>query len=351
MAHDSTLRREFLKAACGAALTSSRFAPPSTNRKVNLAFIGVGRMGSRNLEYAARVSGFRIAAICDLCPLARESAQAQARRLGFSGVIARRDFRDVLADPSVDAVCIATPDHWRPYITVEACKAGKDVYVEKPVFVYIDEGSKMVEAARKYRRVVQSGAVERSGVFFQKAREIVKSGGLGEIAFCRIVHSGDWDLWRGLDIVHFAFDEAMPTSIAAQTFHYPGFIVSYESRCNTTGATSFQGANATLIVNRAGCGIFPQSGDPRAVSVTATGVPHMGVAHWKNFLECIETRAKPVGDIEACVRTDAACGMIRPRNNPNTILDWDDQAFTVRQSDMKQYLKPPYLKQPWKLEI
>jgi len=286
-------------------------------------------MGSRNLEYAARASGFRIAAVCDLCALARESAQAQARRLGFIGVIARRDFQEVLADPSVDAVCIATPDHWRPYITVEACKAGKDVYVEKPAFLYIDEGPKMVEAARKYRRVVQSGVTERSGVFFRKAREIVKSGGLGEIAFCRIVPSGDWDLWRGLDIVHFAFDEAMPTSIAAQTFHYPGFIVSYESRSHTTGATFFHGTNATMMVNRGRCDSFPQSGDPQAVDGHCSA-RHLGVAHWKNFLECIETRAKPIADIEACVRTAAACGLAQLARRHHAILDW---------------------KLPWKLEV
>ena len=77
----------------------------------------------------------------------------------------------------------------------------------------------------------------------------------------------------------------------------------------------------------------------------------MGVMHWKNFLWCIKTREKPIGDIETCVGTTAACGLAQLARRHNTILDWDDQAFTVRQSDMKQYLKPPYLKQPWKLEI
>ena len=172
-------------------------------------------------------------------------------------------------------MCISTPDHWHAYMTVEACKAGKDVYVEKPSFVYIDEGPKMVEAARKYRRVVQAGTMQRSGMFFQKAREIVKSGELGDITFCRAFQAGttkkegwgnppdtappkdlNWDLWLGpaperafnlnrwgiaegrwstfryfwdyaggamtdwgvhlLDIVQFAYDEVMPTSIAAQ---------------------------------------------------------------------------------------------------------------------------------------
>src|SRR5207244_1408447 len=87
-----------------------------------------------------------------------------------------KDFRDILADKSIDAVCIATPDHWHPYMTVEACKAGKDVYVEKPICVVVDEGRKMVEAARKYQRVVQVGTQQRSGIHFQKATELVRQG-------------------------------------------------------------------------------------------------------------------------------------------------------------------------------
>src|SRR5439155_11456381 len=131
---------------------------------------------------------------------------------------------------------------------------------------------------------------------------------------------------------------------------YPGFIVSYESRCNTAGATFFHGTDATLVVNRVGCGIFPQSGSPRAVDGHCS-VPHLGMAHWKNFLECIETRAKPIRDIEACVRTAAARGLAQLARRHNAILDWNDQAFTVKQPDMKPYLKPPYLKSRWKLGV
>src|ERR1035437_8482764 len=184
------------------------------NDKVNIGFIGIGQMGSGNIGYAAKVPGFQIAAVCDVYQPALERAQAQSKRLGFEGVKAVKDFREILADKSIDAVCISTPDHWHPYMTVEACKAGKDVYVEKPSFVFIDEGPKMVEAARKYKRVVQAGAMQRSGKFFQKAREIVKSGELGDIVFCRTFQAGttkkegwgnppdtdppkglDWDLW------------------------------------------------------------------------------------------------------------------------------------------------------------
>ena len=142
--------------------------------------------------------------------------QAQARKLGFNGVKAVSDFREILSDKSIDAVSISAPDHWHAYMAVEACKAGKDVWVEKPSCVYVEEGVKMVEAARKYNHVVQAGTMQRSGRFFQKAREIVKSGDLGDITFCRTFQAGlakkegwgnppdsappadlDWDLWLG----------------------------------------------------------------------------------------------------------------------------------------------------------
>jgi predicted dehydrogenase len=321
-------RREFLKAAGQASLTSSRFGRnrKSANGKVNIAFIGVGRMGSRNIAYAA-TAGFRIAAVCDVSQPALERAQAQSRRLGFDGVKARKDFREILADKTVDAVCIATPVQWRPYITVAACKAGKDVYVETPAFVYIDEGPKMVEAARKYQRVVQAGAIRRSGAAFRKAREIVRSGDLGGIAFCR----GFFQSWgNGLhlvDTVQFAFDEAMPVSVTAQatpnimlvTYRYPGFICSFESRSASPrtpyGGTSFHGGSATLMVS-------------------CEEVSGMHVAHWEDFLECIKTRARPIGDIETCVRTTATWVLASLAIRHNATLDWDDRAFTVKQNEM-----------------
>ena len=142
MAQDSTCRRDFLKVAGGAALTASLFTGnmKGANDRVNVAFIGAGRMGAANIGYAAKVPGIQIAAVCDV-----------------------DHFREILADPSIDAVCISTPDHWHAHMTVEACKAGKDVYVETPAFVHVEEGVEMVEAARKYKRVVQAGTVAALG--------------------------------------------------------------------------------------------------------------------------------------------------------------------------------------------
>src|SRR5215212_5296566 len=149
-------RRSILKGA-GAALTTALFTGrvKGANDRVAVGYIGLGAMGSGNLGYGMKVPDIQVAALCDVYQPHLERAQDAARKGGFQPK-AVRDFREVLADKSLDAICCSTPDHWHAYITVEACKAGKDVYVEKPACVYVEEGQKMVEAARKYKRIVQA---------------------------------------------------------------------------------------------------------------------------------------------------------------------------------------------------
>jgi predicted dehydrogenase len=210
------LRRDLLTAA-SAAFTTSLFTGrvKGANDRVAVGFIGLGAMGSGNLGYAMKVPEAQPVAVCDVYQPHLERAEAAAKKGGFQ-VKALKDFREIIADKSIDAVCISTPDHWHAYMTVEACKAGKDVYVEKPASVYVEEGQKMVEAARKYSRVVQAGTMQRSGGYFRKAAGIVQSGALGEITFCHAYQSGstkkegfgnppdgdpplglDWDMWLG----------------------------------------------------------------------------------------------------------------------------------------------------------
>src|ERR1035438_1410420 len=209
-------RRDILSGAA-AAFTTSLFTGRvrGANDRVAVGFIGLGAMGSGNLGYAMKVPEAEPVALCDVYQPHLERAEAAARKGGFTPKSVK-DFREILADKSIDAVCISTPDHWHAYMEVEACKAGKDVYVEKPSCTYVDEGQKMVEAARKYKRVVQAGTMQRSGGYFRKAAEIVQSGALGDITFCHAFQSGltseagfgnppdsappaglDWDMWLG----------------------------------------------------------------------------------------------------------------------------------------------------------
>src|SRR5258707_15368810 len=187
-----TERRDFIKGA-GAALTTQIFtgAIKGANDRISVAVIGMGRMGMGNLGVAMKQPNVEIAAVCDVYQPHLEKAVAATARGANNEPGARqaargvKDFREILHDKSIDVVCIATPDHWHAYMTVEACKNGKDVYVEKPLAVAVEEGRKMVQAARKYNRVVQAGTMQRSGDHFQQACEIVCRGEIGKISVLR----------------------------------------------------------------------------------------------------------------------------------------------------------------------
>jgi predicted dehydrogenase len=271
-------RRDIFKSAAAAALTTQIFTGKlrGANDKINAAFIGMGKMGRSNLGFALRQENLVVSAVCDIYDRNLDWAVALTAKQPGGAAKGVRDFREIIADKSVDVVCISTPDHWHAYMTIEACKAGKDVYVEKPICVVVDEGVKMVQAARKYKRIVQAGTMQRSAVHFGKAIEIVRSGQLGKVGFVRCWNYGhaapegignppdaeppaglDWDMWLGpapkrafnanrfgvdpadkyfstfrwfwdyaggmmtdwgvhwLDIVQWAFNEQMPESIAA----------------------------------------------------------------------------------------------------------------------------------------
>ncbi|MBI3665060.1 MAG: Gfo/Idh/MocA family oxidoreductase [Acidobacteria bacterium] len=207
-------RRDFLKSAgAGALLTTPLFTGrvAGANDRIRVGFIGLGRMGRASLKVVLGMPECQVVALCDVYKPNLELAQAMAPEARVY-----KDFRDLLAAGDIDVVDISTPDHWHAYMTVEACKAGKDVYVEKPICVALEEGRIMVQAARKYSRVVQVGTQQRSGPHFARAREIVRSGRLGKISFVRTWNYGnqypegignppdseppadlDWDMWLG----------------------------------------------------------------------------------------------------------------------------------------------------------
>jgi predicted dehydrogenase len=217
MNSDNTIARRDLLLGGGALFTSLLFTGNvrGANDRVTIGHIGLGAMGSGNLGYAMKTPGAQPVAICDVYRPHLERAQAAAEKAGVQ-VKAVKDFRQIIADKSIDAVCISTPDHWHAYMAIEACKAGKDVWVEKPACKWVEEGQKMVQAARKYNRVVQAGTMQRSGGYFKKAAEIIKRGDIGEVTFCRAAQAGttkktgygnppdcdppedlDWDMWLG----------------------------------------------------------------------------------------------------------------------------------------------------------
>jgi predicted dehydrogenase len=197
-------RRSFMEKSAVAAAAAPimigtlkpRYASGQTgvgpNDRIRVALIGSGGMGRGDLDTFFRNAEVDCAVICDV-----DDAMIAK---GVSGVANKRDkapdtvkdFRRVLDRKDVDAVIVATPDHWHALPTVMACQAGKDVYVEKPLATSIAEGRAMLEAARKHDRVVQMGTQWRSGEHWAKAVEFVQSGKLGKVGTVRGWAYHDW---------------------------------------------------------------------------------------------------------------------------------------------------------------
>src|SRR5689334_9330072 len=163
----SLSRRVFLRAGAGtaAALTAASYQRvKGANERVGIGFIGFGLIGKRH------VLDFRAQADAHLVALADVHRGRLAEGAALCGGNARKypDFRGLLDDRQVDAVVISTPDHWHALMTMMACAAGKDVYVEKPLSLFVREGRWMTDVARRCNRIVQVGTQQRSGPHFQK---------------------------------------------------------------------------------------------------------------------------------------------------------------------------------------
>jgi predicted dehydrogenase len=177
-------RRQFLgtvglgAAGALAAIHASPARGYAANETINIGLIGTGgRCRGELLPEIKKIPGVRIAAVCDVWDVHLDLARKEAD----PGAFATRTHAALLERKDVDAVVIATPDHWHVPITVDACAAGKDVYVEKPLTHKVSEGKRVVDAQNEHRRIVQVGMQQRSMPQFLKAYEIVKSGALGKI--------------------------------------------------------------------------------------------------------------------------------------------------------------------------
>lgn len=168
-------------AASGPSSKALASASGTANDAVRFALIGAGSRGNQLLEAFLPRADAEFVAVVDVDDKhAAETADRIAKAKGKRPQT-MRDYRKALEIEGLDAVVIATPDHWHAHPTIEACKAGKDVYCEKPVAHNVAEGKAMVEAARKYERVVAIGTQQRSSENFQKAVEAVRSGKIGKV--------------------------------------------------------------------------------------------------------------------------------------------------------------------------
>jgi predicted dehydrogenase len=227
--NNATTRRQFVKttslAAGMTALSASRVL--GANDRLRLGLIGCGRQGRGVAATILGQGGVDYVAACDVfAPNLERGKRLSARNPDPGGELGpqykvfdaepTKDFRQLLDRKDIDAVVVGSPDHWHALHTIMACQAGKDVYVEKPLCRVVEEGRAMVQAARKYNRVVQMGTQQRSGTHFQKAVELLWDGQIGKITFVRTWNYGnqypqgfgnpadsdppaglDWNAWLG----------------------------------------------------------------------------------------------------------------------------------------------------------
>ena len=179
-------RRSFLQGlavtSAGTTLQLAHARAAGAGDRIRLGLIGCGGRGRYVAERMARVPGVEFVAACDIYGLKIERFLRGAGR----GSSTHKDFREVLDRKDVDAVVIATPDHWHAIPTVLACQAGKDVYVEKPLAHNIREGRAMVDAARRHNRIVQTGTQQRSAAHFETIRALIAAGRIGNVRYIRI---------------------------------------------------------------------------------------------------------------------------------------------------------------------
>jgi len=191
-------RRTLLARAAGAALAGPVIASATAlgaggaraaSDRINVANIGIRNMGGGHLRSLVRNREAQVVAICDVDynvldagKQTVERAYGQATKGGtFKGCFQTRDFREILARPDIDAIVAAVPDHWHGAIAVAACKAGKDVYCEKPLSLTINQGKAMVKAVRRYGRVFQTGTQRRSWATARHVCELVRNGRIGRL--------------------------------------------------------------------------------------------------------------------------------------------------------------------------
>ncbi len=223
-------RRRFLRQAVGAAVgaaslpaivPSSILRAMAPSERITLGFIGVGKQGTYLLRAFLNEPGTQVLAVCDVDALKLERARELADQYYAEQTVAGsakickpyRDFRQLLARDDIDAVVIATPDHWHAIPVIEAARGGKDIYCEKPLCQTIAEAQTMVREVRRHSRVFQTGSMQRSYSQFRFACELVRNGRIGEVQTVTVDVGGppvscdlpaepvpdylDWDLWLG----------------------------------------------------------------------------------------------------------------------------------------------------------
>src|ERR1700744_5949637 len=217
-------RRSFLKgasmAAAGATIPLSAEAQAGTgagqtvaaNDHIQIALIGAGGQGQGDTRVALQVPDVKLVAVADCY----DGRLTHAKELWGSDIFTTRDYREILARKDVDAVIIATPDHWHKQAAVDAMHAGKDVYLEKPMIHLYSDGPEIIEAARATNRILQVGSQRVSNVLYAKARDLLAAGAIGKLNMV----AARWDRNSSLG----AWNYSVPLDASTETCDWPRFL-------------------------------------------------------------------------------------------------------------------------------
>jgi predicted dehydrogenase len=205
-------RREFIKTTAGAAAVSTlgfhlKTSANSPNDTIRVAVVGIRGQGNAHIQAYSRMPNVEIAALCDVDESVLNKRCLELEKSGKKKPATHVDIRKLLEDKSIDAISIATPNHWHSLMGIWACQAGKDVYIEKPCSHSYWEGRQLVAAARKYNRIVQHGTNSRSTVALREAIQKLQEGVIGDVYMAR----GLCFKWR--DTIGKKPDEAVPQGV------------------------------------------------------------------------------------------------------------------------------------------
>src|ERR1044072_790865 len=225
---NKTSRRDFIKlgAAAGSVFIGARKVSAneyvleadqepqkvSANDKIRLATIGIGGQGSSDTRSAINTGMAELVAVADIYDGRRERAQ----EVWGKQVFTTRDYREVLARPDVDAVIIATPDHWHAQICIDALKAGKHVYCEKPLVQMLPDGHKVIKAEKESGKIFQVGSQRVSSIIYAKAKEVLASGVIGNLNMV--------DIWLNRRSPQSAWQYSIPPDATPERIDWDRFL-------------------------------------------------------------------------------------------------------------------------------
>lgn len=218
-------RRNFLRAAGAvsaaaalpgipllAAEEQNAAKPVAANDHIQIALIGAGGQGMSDTGVAVQVPGVKLVAVAD-CYNGR---LARSKELWGNDVFTTRDYNEILSRTDIDAVIVATPDHWHKQAAVDAMKAGKDVYCEKPMIHHYADGPVMIETSRQTKRILQIGSQRVSNIIYAKAKELLEAGAIGQLNMV----TAYWDRNSSIG----AWNYTVPPDASTETCDWPRFL-------------------------------------------------------------------------------------------------------------------------------